>query len=101
MTVSADWTARRARRSRARHLRPTNPAAGVARRRVALCGSVWLCVALRGAVWGCVALCGAVWLVWRCVAPCGAVCVASAATLCVARVCRKRLVSILLLPRLK
>jgi len=73
MTVIADWTARRAQRSRARHLRPTNPAAGVARRRVALCGSVWLCVALRGSEWRCVALCGSVWRCVPRVALCGAV----------------------------
>jgi len=61
--------------TRARHLRPTNPAAvaspdGAVCLCVTLCGSVWLCVALCGAVWRCVALCGAV---WRRVAPCGAV----------------------------
>ena len=63
--------------TRARHLRPTNPAAvaspdGAVCLCVTLCGSVWRCVALCGAVWRCVALCGAV---WRRVAPCGAVCV--------------------------
>jgi len=68
-----------ATRSRARHLRPTNPAAvaspdGAVWLCVALCGSVWRCV------WRCVALCGSV---WRRVAPCASD--ASAATLCVAR----------------
>jgi len=51
--------------TRARHLRPTNPAAVASPD-----GAVWLCVTLCGSVWRCVALCGAV---WRRVAPCGAV----------------------------